>query len=139
MPTVEFALGVIPAKERPRQGRGGHFYTPKKTKDAENTIKEIAAAACLAANVNDPTDSDVTIWLWVETPPRGDTDNSLKLIKDALQGVIYTNDRQVSREHVHRSPAGAGSYIRLEWDTNLPCCRHITMPAQRTRRAAPAY
>ena len=142
MPTIEFKLGIIPPKLRPRKGRGGRIYNPTENTENEGVIAEVADKARVAANIGDPTTSDVTLWLWVETPPRGDTDNSLKLLKDALQGVIYRNDVQVSREHIHRSRPGEGSYVRLTWDTVEECCPWMYMPTpvsvKRTRRAAVA-
>jgi crossover junction endodeoxyribonuclease RusA len=38
---------------------------------------------------------DVTITYFCERRWRGDNDNIMKPIRDALQGVVYRNDRQI--------------------------------------------
>lgn len=99
------------SKERPRAARGGHHYTPKKTRDYEKGVRaaaleqEITPYCCPVS---------VVVWIFEKTPksytkaqkdaaekgliyPRaGDIDNKIKAITDALNGVAYLDDRQIT-------------------------------------------
>ena len=50
--------------------------------------------------------------VWAERPPIGDVDNLIKPIQDALQGVIYWNDRQVSDTIGNRRRIDASYVVR---------------------------
>lgn len=103
------------SKERPRVGKSGHMYTPKRTQDFERSI---ARACPLPQPVTYPVKISVSI---VETPPktwpvekrqlalaglilptRGDLDNQVKAITDGLNGVAYLDDVQISRIDAER-------------------------------------
>lgn len=105
------------SKERPRVGKSGHVYTPKRTKDFENKIAAHAVKV-LDGPVTYPLKVSVTIW---ETPPktwppekrllalhglvvptRGDLDNQVKAITDGLNGVAYVDDVQITRIDANR-------------------------------------
>lgn len=82
-------------KARPRQGKGGHTYTPQRTIDAEDAI----AWALRAAYKGRPTSQLVTISLAFRcaTRRRADVDNLAKLVLDAGNGIVYLDDQQVGR------------------------------------------
>jgi Holliday junction resolvase RusA-like endonuclease len=100
------------SKERPRVGKSGHVYTPKRTKDFEKAIANIAIQ-----NVKDPVTYpihiDISIWeapprTWppekrqlalagLIVPTRGDLDNQIKAITDGLNGIAYLDDVQIAR------------------------------------------
>lgn len=94
------------AKGRPRLGRRGKVYTPERTLIAEATIAESYEEArgpfyqgpvSIEATF-DPKGIDVTITPLEETHTsslRGDTDNYLKLLCDALNEVAYPDDKKV--------------------------------------------
>lgn len=91
-------------KGRPRFSRKGHTYTPAKTRQAETAVQWAAIQATRAH------DRD---WL-LEAGPLAltaffycggrlkDTDNMLKLVSDALNGVVWMDDRQVVQLHAAR-------------------------------------
>lgn len=116
---IDFTVPVRPVpKERPRFARMGKFirtYTPKRTHDYEGLIADAARFALGSAR---PTDRPVAVRLtfafayaksWSkkkrEAAARGelfpyaagDTDNLAKLALDAVNGVIWTDDRKVVR------------------------------------------
>lgn len=91
-------------KDRPRSGRG-HTYTPKATLDAEKALADQWRKEPLVGPLEmyvEFTDLDVYVELrrcedYVNRKLRGDTDNYLKLIQDALNGVAYVDDKQIRR------------------------------------------
>lgn len=106
------------AKERPRLGRGGRTYTPTKTKGFEDAV----AFKARAAMGNQPpmaTPCRVEIYALVQIPPswpkwkqaaaagkpytsQTDWDNQGKAVCDALNGVVYVDDRLVAHGSVER-------------------------------------
>ena len=93
-------------KGRPRLGRRGRVFTPEKTLQAEAVIadqwrKERApyyeTPVMLEATFTDKS-TEITITPLSDdhtSKLRGDTDNYLKLVCDALNGVAYPDDKQV--------------------------------------------
>jgi Holliday junction resolvase RusA-like endonuclease len=93
-------------KGRPRLGRRGRVFTPERTLMAEQFIAEqwlkerapyYETPVMLEATFT-PTSTEITLTPLEETHTsklRGDTDNYLKLVCDALNGVAYPDDRQV--------------------------------------------
>jgi Holliday junction resolvase RusA-like endonuclease len=97
------------SKERPRVGKSGHIYTPKRTVDFERAVAE---ACTLDSPVTYPVSICINI---VEAPPktwpvekrqlalggllvptRGDLDNQVKAITDGLNGIAYIDDVQIT-------------------------------------------
>ena len=105
--------GVPAAKGRPRMTRAGHVYTPAKTATAENLVSIYAdqamegaelmvgpvAISILAKFVVPPSYSAkrralcISGQLLPEKKP--DLDNIIKLITDAMNGIVYQDDKQV--------------------------------------------
>jgi Holliday junction resolvase RusA-like endonuclease len=106
-------------KGRPRVVRSGgraHAFTPKRTRDYENQCAWTAAGALAQAKA----------WPVSLTVPRfavalrvfgahgnTDMDNVAKAVLDGFEGVLYANDRQVTRLTVERC-AGKGDAPRVE-------------------------
>lgn len=98
-------------KQRPRFGKG-HAYTPKKTRDAETAVLD---AFHLALPLWDATTDN--IGLEADFYRKGqravDCDNLWKLLTDALNGVLYRDDSQISKGSFERF-YGAGDKARTE-------------------------
>ena len=61
-----------------------------------------------------PSDGDVTLKLDVFRPQRrGDLDNRIKIVLDALQGVAYYDDKQVIEIHARRFDAGKDARVEV--------------------------
>ena len=108
-------------KGRPRLGRGGHVYTPAKTAAYEKKVRVLALAALGGRCSLAKGPVGVTIVLQVPWPQRvpkrlreayrdegcffvgrPDLDNCAKAILDAMNGVIYLDDAQVSQLQIQR-------------------------------------
>ncbi|MFW5871261.1 MAG: RusA family crossover junction endodeoxyribonuclease [Verrucomicrobiota bacterium] len=118
MPTVSTIAFKIPGppkgKGRPRATRTGRMYTPKSTASYENLVK-----LCYQQDSNGKRFEDavtVNILVYYEIPKsyskkkreeamKGklmptktpDCDNVIKIILDALNGIAYSDDRQVTK------------------------------------------
>ena len=87
-------------KQRPRAGKGGRMYTPKKTRKYERLVADMARLAY----GGDPVDHDVEVRMAIFWPDRRrrDLDNTVKSILDGFNGVIYVDDYFVQRLVVER-------------------------------------
>lgn len=120
--TVAFVIPGTPVgKGRPKFARRGNFvstYTPEKTASYENLVKVKAEEAMAGRQVIDGP-VEVAIWLFV-TPPaswsqkkqrealagtifptsKPDVDNVLKGIFDAMNEIVWKDDKQAVDVHV---------------------------------------
>lgn len=83
------------SKGRPRFSKQGHAYTPTKTKDAESRIAW-AVKAANKCSVDSESTFGVTVKFFNEKRTRRDVDNMLKLVCDALTGIVWADDAQVT-------------------------------------------
>ncbi len=108
-------MGEPQGKARPRFSfKTGKTYTPKNTKDYENHVKSYASLLNRKFNRNIPL--EVNIKAYYKMPAstskkvkiqmangeilptkKPDCDNVIKIILDALNGVLYEDDAQVCR------------------------------------------
>lgn len=93
---VELPGEPVP-KGRPRHGNG-NTYTPRRTKQAEDTV-----GWTLRSLWRGPADADslfmLTLWFHVSAI-KADIDNLLKLVMDSGNGIVWADDRQVREVHV---------------------------------------
>jgi len=96
------------SKMRPRIGAGGNVYTPTPTTHGEQAL----AWACLNQNKGlKCSDSDifrVDATFKLHSRQRRDIDNMLKLVLDALTGVVWEDDVQVCEATCRRVFVGKG-------------------------------
>lgn len=128
-PSVSFTVDfTISAKERPRMARNGHVYTPSKTRDCEKAIAIVALGARNAAGLFRPFRGDCHIKADIAGDRRSDLDNRQKLLADALNGILYEDDRQI-----------------VEWNVRLIAPQNVTTvtvteigndPGERRKRVA---
>ena len=86
-------------KERPRMGRNGKFYTPRTTREYEESVAWFAKAAYKGEPTKDPVRLDMTIR---SSKSRADTSNILKSIEDGMNGIVYVDDKQIKEIHISR-------------------------------------
>ncbi len=126
---MKVTIPIAPvAKERARKGQYGNFYTPEKTEKAELGIGMIARTECNKQRItfkeHQPLEVKVTFWL--EQPKRckydypvtrPDLDNYIKLVIDALKGIIPDDSQIVHidawKKYIRVSGVESG-FIELE-------------------------
>lgn len=83
------------AKQRPRRGPAGNWYTPKRTTDYENVVAWSAKAAGVKLESGVPYGVQIRFYL---SSHRKDIDNCAKSVLDGLQRMGQDwNDSQVIR------------------------------------------
>jgi len=115
-------LPVTPAgQERARHSRNGHTYTPAKTRQATQEIRQLWTLA--GSPVVSGEWFDVRIDAFVPkpktsklaAPPRPDVDNIAKLVLDALQGHAFANDSRCRSLSVTKEWGGPLLVVRISW------------------------
>jgi crossover junction endodeoxyribonuclease RusA len=100
-------IDKVVAKERPRKGAKGNFYTPARTK----FFQELVGWKIRAAGFKQPSAAAFGVSLTVSLKPAAnhpeqvigayakeslvDFDNVLKSVLDGMNGIVYNDDRQV--------------------------------------------
>jgi len=121
MMVTYMVYGEAVGKGRPRFARRGNFtstYTPEKTKTYEDEIRMMAKAAM---GSSEPLETPVSVYIYIsvgvpasfskqrrkdalaniEKPmKKPDIDNSAKCHLDAMNGIVYLDDKQVVNLHV---------------------------------------
>jgi Holliday junction resolvase RusA-like endonuclease len=92
--------GKVKAKERPRRGKYGQFYTPKDTQDYEALVEQI----CLAKGLK-PVEKPYYIGIGLKfygKYPLSDIDNLIKSVLDGFRR--FFNDNRVIRIAAEKIP-----------------------------------
>ena len=138
-------LNPIP-KERPRAARNNHHYTPERTRTYEKTVGLLIGNQAKRQGINIIKDmGDAKLGIIVHYIRKSkhpvDTDNLTKSLKDALEGVLWKNDRTVSGDCAYVSYDGKNPGIILtvmpyeEW-LNRTNVEHYSGKARATRRSS---
>jgi len=102
----QIELDFLPVpKQRPRKGRNGSFYTPKKTIESEERIKW-TIVRIVKDNDRFPIKGAVNLHIYFEMKKpksarrdyptvKPDIDNVLKTALDACNGVLFDDDKQI--------------------------------------------
>lgn len=125
--TIMFDIKGIPvAKARPRFTKTGHVYSTTKTREAEDAVKRAAAfymedreifkgpiVISLTFMVRTPASwskkrQDLAANAYLLPTTRPDTDNYVKLVTDAMNGVVYEDDNQIIAIQAAKFYARAG-------------------------------
>ena len=123
--------GKPKGKARPRFTKTGHAYTPSGTREYEEQVKlaYIAAGGKLIP-AGTPVAIEITAWYAIPKSARGalrermergevvpvtkpDWDNIGKIIADALNGVAWHDDAQITQATVHKV-YGITPMVRVE-------------------------
>ena len=122
MHPIEFTVfGEPQGKARPRFTRMGRAYTPKKTADYEKYIQEVFMDCYPRWNKPLETDLKITVIAFFEPAEsyskrkkadcleglirphkKPDVDNIAKAVLDALNGLVYVDDKQITDLRVRK-------------------------------------
>ena len=123
--------GKPQGKARPRFTRTGHAYTPDSTRDYEDAVRlAYIAADGRKIPAGTPVCISITAWYAIPKSARGalrermtrgevvpmtkpDWDNIGKIIADALNGVAWHDDAQITQATVHKV-YGVTPMVRVE-------------------------
>jgi crossover junction endodeoxyribonuclease RusA len=105
-----FRIDLPPqVKQRPRMTRRGRVYTPAKTLNYELGVAQFYDGPLFDGPVAihlmfGKNHTDVTVVQTIKPTVylRGDLDNYVKSVADGLNGVAYSDDRQIVRIHATR-------------------------------------
>lgn len=125
-------FGDVLAKERPRAGANGHFYTPKATQIFEAAVKDamrhrmqvtgIGVMFCPVAIHFAVYESIPQSWGashkalaggGVVYPAKRDLDNQVKAVMDAVIGVAFHDDKQVVQLFATKQYGDAGFALTI--------------------------
>jgi Holliday junction resolvase RusA-like endonuclease len=99
---VELTLPEPPSSNRLWRNGRGRMYTDTAAKD----FKLAVHAACLKAGITRvrfPEGTPVKLTLtWYRQRKAGDTSNRIKIVEDALNGLLWADDKQICELHVTR-------------------------------------
>jgi len=91
---LTFPFKAISKDNEKRYNASGRAFTSKKFKDFEEQVKWTAKSQYQGELLN--SDLRVDMYFWFKTKVHCDMYNLPKSIADALQGIIYANDRQIN-------------------------------------------
>lgn len=81
-------------KGRPRSSRTGPIYTPTRTKNAEKVL-QLWLRQAMAGAAPYPGEVGIAVEFSCATKRRSDGDNLLKLVTDAMNGIVLVDDSQI--------------------------------------------
>ena len=94
---IQILTFQIPGKPVPKERvrvKGGRAYTPKRTRAYEDKVAKIALLAMRQQGVKRFT-CPIALIIEVHPDTRGDFSNIAKSVEDAMNRVVYDDDRQV--------------------------------------------
>lgn len=103
-------------KQRARKGKNGRWYTPTPTRNYEALVRDVASLY-LGAHWRKDGVFRLEVRIVVNDHRPFDSDNVLKAVSDAMNGVAYDDDRQVTETATskHYEPGGRPRIeVRLE-------------------------
>lgn len=111
-------------KEAARSARGGIVYTPRKTRDLMKMVASYVRAAYTGPLLDGPIRVLVLTFKHrpksvskrtVFAPVKPDHDNVSKLLDDALEGILWSNDSRIVDARVLKffAPVGVDPWIDL--------------------------
>lgn len=133
--------GDLVAKQRPRTGHKGKFYTPKETRAFERDVT-IAAKAYMNGAYPMPYPLRVDLMLFdrarvdgdlqlsvalVKHSRKDDIDNITKAVLDGCNKIIFQDDRQIVDMRVRRRYATAPGFVMRLWRAGMTDNEIITL------------
>lgn len=107
---MRITLDMPPSSNRYWRVGGGHVYRSQEASAYKSYVGLLCNTAAIA-----PLEGDLRVTLRFYRPARrGDLDNRIKIILDALQGHAYFNDSQIAEIHARRCEDKANPRVEVE-------------------------
>lgn len=109
-------------KGRPRISRGGHAFTPAKTRQFENELKSLFKKQYSGSPLEEPL--CVSVCFYITRPKsvkrlhpavKADIDNYLKAVLDAGNEILWSDDSIICEVNVEKKYAAVGSIVLNVW------------------------
>lgn len=98
--TMIFTLPYPPSANRYWRNFRGRMVVSSEARQYKNAVRLLAKSK----GFSKPYECSVSVSMEVFRPRRiGDLDNTIKVTLDALQGIAYVDDSQVTAIHAHRN------------------------------------
>lgn len=102
MSEVRLTLPEPPSTNRLWRNGRGRVYTSTAATEFKRAVLVAAARAGIKRPVF-PAGQAVTLTItWYRARKAGDTSNRVKIVEDALNGLVWADDKQVAELHVYR-------------------------------------
>lgn len=110
---IELVLPEPPSVNRiwKRKRNGGVYLAPSVAKFY--VAAKVAALSAKAYGVPFGTDPVKVTMKWYRSAKRGDLDNRTKIVGDALNGVVWADDKQIVEWHLYRYDAPKKGRVEL--------------------------
>lgn len=101
-------------KGRPRMGKNGHAFTPERTRNAERAVITSLMEAMAGQEVVD-VPVGIAVEFFCATKRKTDGDNLLKLVTDAMNEIVVTDDSLIEEWfcRVHRGVGKASARTQV--------------------------
>jgi crossover junction endodeoxyribonuclease RusA len=101
-------------KGRPRVGKNGHAHTPERTRNAERAAITSMMEAMVGTEIADAP-VGIAVEFFCATNRKTDGDNLLKLITDAMNEIVVTDDSLIEEWfcRVHRGVGKANARTQI--------------------------
>lgn len=117
MITLKYSLKLISKDNFKCQNRQGRYFLSKEYKEFEDAVKLITKAQYKGEVLTGEVGMQIIALYKNKVHP--DTSNLSKSICDALQGIVYKNDKQIAELYVRRFEGEAKEGFIVEIDTEL--------------------
>ena len=109
-------FGPPQPKQRARRGKGGRHYTPAETRRYEQAVTQMSSLLRPREWSNDGS-YRLTVAAYFADYRARDIDNVIKSVSDALNGVLYEDDNQVTQVSgfKHVDPEFPRTEIEVTW------------------------
>lgn len=120
---VVLELPEPPSANRYWRMARGRLYASSEAKAYKAEVAEAARRAGYRKAGRDPFPKGVPIvvtFAWYRSRRMGDLDNRLKIVMDALNGVLWADDMQIVELHAYRYDAPKAGALHLTVEESRP-------------------
>ena len=99
------------------RAKDGHVYLKPKIREAKEALGWEARTQFRGAPMKGPLSLSITIY--AATDRLFDSDNKLKLLQDALTGIVWEDDSQIIQHHIRKAVDRKDPRVEMTVETTL--------------------